>query len=78
MPISNSPQDLEIKKELVSLDKDKLINIIQLPLEELPGRFSTALCYIGNDTGLKHLGVSLGVKTFTFFEAGASKRVASL
>ncbi|MAW06942.1 MAG: hypothetical protein CME61_01525 [Halobacteriovoraceae bacterium] len=67
VPVSSSSQDLEIKKELISLDRDNLISIVHLPLESLPQRFSNALCYIGNDTGLKHLSVSLGIKTFTFF-----------
>ncbi|MBT3235694.1 MAG: glycosyltransferase family 9 protein [Bdellovibrionales bacterium] len=67
IPISSSTDDLQIKKELVQLGLDKSCQFLQVSLSELPARLVGAACYIGNDTGLKHLACALGVRTITLF-----------
>ena len=42
-------------------------SIIKAPLKELPLALAPAAQYIGNDTGLKHICVALGIPTFTLF-----------
>lgn len=65
IPISNSIQDQKIKSELLSLEVKA--QFVERPLSELPEIFEGSRLYIGNDTGLKHLAISLGVKSFTLF-----------
>ena len=55
------PTDHTIKNQLADLP------LIQIPLPQLPRFFSEAALYIGNDTGIKHLAVAVGIPTLTFF-----------
>ncbi len=41
--------------------------ITNISLKELPIVFSESALYIGNDTGIKHLAVAVGLPTLTFF-----------
>ena len=67
IPLSKNSLDKEIEKELQQLGLPENCHIIKSPLTELPKLIQGSHCYIGNDTGLKHLSISLGVKTYTFF-----------
>lgn len=67
IPLSNSEEDLEAQ---VSLEKEGLpenTEFLRSSLADLPGHINGSKFYIGNDTGLKHIAIALGVKTFTFF-----------
>ena len=65
-PVSASRFDQDLKSKLEQLNPGN-ISFLETSLEKLPGHLQGAKLYIGNDTGLKHLAVALGVKTFTFF-----------
>lgn len=67
VPLSPSEQDSQIKKRLEDLDKGNHLEYIIEPLEKLPAIIGASDLYIGNDTGLKHLAITCGVKSFTFF-----------
>jgi len=67
IPISKSAEDNKIKVELTLLGLPQNVSILEWSLQELPVHFQEASFYIGNDTGLKHLAVAVGIKSFTFF-----------
>jgi heptosyltransferase-2 len=67
IPLSKSEDDKKIKEELYRLGLPDNISIVEWGLSYLPTAFSHADFYIGNDTGLKHLAVAVGIKTYTFF-----------
>lgn len=67
IPLSKSSEDKKIKEKLFSLGLPDNVSIIEWGLHELPSAFQSAMLYIGNDTGLKHLAVAVGLKTYTFF-----------
>lgn len=54
---------LEQRPEL----QKQLHHFKNLPLRQTAGVISQCHVYVGNDSGLKHLAVALGLKTFTFF-----------
>lgn len=68
IPLSKSAEDEEIKgalQSLMSAESEALF--IQAPLANLGEVLSKGHLYIGNDTGLKHICVALGYKTWTLF-----------
>ena len=67
VPLSTSEQDKKILDILSKLDERNILTFIHEPLEGLPNFVSKSKLYIGNDTGLKHLAIACGLKTFTFF-----------
>jgi heptosyltransferase-2 len=67
IPLSISAADKKIKEKLYELGLPDNVSILEWDLNYLPTAFSTAAFYIGNDTGLKHLAVAVGIKTYTFF-----------
>ena len=67
IPLSNSKMDQIIENKLNSLGLPPQCKIIKRPLDELPTIVEGAKFYVGNDTGLKHLCIALGMKTFSFF-----------
>lgn len=67
IPLSKGQDDQRIKSELESLGLPDNMKIISLPLAELPSYFSESAFYIGNDTGLKHIAVATGLKSYTLF-----------
>ncbi len=67
VPLSMSEDDIEIKQLISELDLEKNLEIVHIPLEEIVDTFKEALLYIGNDTGLKHIAIAAGVKSYTFF-----------
>lgn len=66
-PLSSSKMDNQIADRLSELDLDHSITIKRIALADLSKEFYKASLYIGNDTGLKHLCIALGVRTFSFF-----------
>lgn len=67
IPLSNSAADQELAQKIQKEALGVSYEILQLPLAKLPARLDGAQFYLGNDTGLKHLCVALGVRTLTFF-----------
>jgi heptosyltransferase II len=67
IPLSKSPADQKIKAELYRLGISDNVSILEWDLEYLPTAFRDAALYVGNDTGLKHLAVAVGIKSYTFF-----------
>lgn len=67
IPLSRSAADLGLKKKLDKSGLPLSATVVHWPLENLPSEFAGSELYIGNDTGIKHLAVSVGVRTFTFF-----------
>ncbi|MFA6238952.1 MAG: glycosyltransferase family 9 protein [Bacteriovorax sp.] len=67
IPLSKSEEDKKIKGRLQSLGLPDNTSIVEWSLSKLPAAFKQASLYIGNDTGLKHLAVAVGIKSFTFF-----------
>ena len=67
VPLSSSLEDEKIKKNLENMELPSSLSFVQVNLDKLPGVFEGSICYIGNDTGIKHLAVSLGIKSYTFF-----------
>lgn len=67
IPLSNSELDQNIKKVLQNIGISEKVEFLQAPIQNLAQELSSAFLYIGNDTGLKHICVSLGIKTYTFF-----------
>ncbi len=66
VPLSLSVQDRKIASVVKSWNYP-WCQVENVPLEDLPLLVAESLFYVGSDTGIKHLSVSLGVKTFTFF-----------
>jgi heptosyltransferase II len=67
IPLSKSSADSQIEKRLVQLNLPKQCHMIKVSLDKLPEYLCRAKVYIGNDTGLKHICIALGVKTVTLF-----------
>lgn len=67
IPLSKSADDEKIKQALESLGLPHNTSIVHIPLSGLPRFFSESAFYIGNDTGLKHIAVAVGLKSFTLF-----------
>lgn len=67
IPLSKGRADNKIKEELHRLGLPANVTIVEWDLDYLPTAFTQAAFYIGNDTGLKHLAVAVGLKTYTFF-----------
>lgn len=67
--LSDSPLDREIQEKLIALGilQSGKVEFIKTSLNELPLIVARHTLYVGNDTGIKHLCVSLGVKTITLF-----------
>ncbi len=67
IPLSHNLSDQKIKKYLKNNGLPPSCRILEVPLNQLPEALCGSHSYIGNDTGLKHLAISLGIKTYTFF-----------
>ena len=67
VPLSKSKNDLEIKARLLGLDRLEVLTIVHEELSKIPKLIGESRLYIGNDTGLKHIAVACGVKSFTLF-----------
>ena len=67
IPLSKGSEDLKIKEQLLEMGLPSNTSIVEWSLAQLPKAFEQAAFYIGNDTGLKHLAVAVGIKTYTFF-----------
>lgn len=67
VPLSKSQTDLEIKKTLLKEGIEEFATIVHETLSNLPILMAKSSLYIGNDTGLKHLAIATGVKSYTLF-----------
>lgn len=67
IPLGSSKQDKEIAAKLKQIGVSKNTHIIECPLDTLPEIVEKCQIYIGNDTGLKHLSIAMGLKSITFF-----------
>lgn len=67
IPLSLNETDSLMESELKKEGLPENVKFIKNSLEDLPVELAAAHFYLGNDTGLKHICVALGVKTFTFF-----------
>ncbi|MFT6070136.1 MAG: heptosyltransferase-2 [Bacteriovoracaceae bacterium] len=67
IPLSKSEEDLKAQQELEKLGIPPTVEFLRSPLSDLPENLNGSKLYIGNDTGLKHIAIALGIKTFTFF-----------
>ncbi|WP_417336293.1 glycosyltransferase family 9 protein [Halobacteriovorax marinus] len=67
IPLSKSLGDIEIKERLEELNFNDYGEIVHVPLSQLPRFVGNSKLYVGNDTGLKHLAISTGVKSYTLF-----------
>ena len=63
IPIALS--DSEVEETLMGRGLPVGVALVKKDLSLLPALFARAKLYIGNDTGLKHLAVAMGVKTYT-------------
>lgn len=67
IPLSSSQADKKIRDQIELRDGNSHVELVELPLSALAETFSECLLYIGNDTGLKHIAIASGIKTYTFF-----------
>jgi len=67
VPLSNSLEDKKIEGEVTKLDVEGNLEVVRIPLEKLPKYFADSKLYIGNDTGLKHIAIASGIKSYTLF-----------
>lgn len=67
IPLSASDSDKKIKEQLEKEGIPEQVHFLSVALSELPIWLSGSRFYIGNDTGLKHICIALGIKSFTFF-----------
>jgi heptosyltransferase II len=61
------PGDDEIEDSIYQLQFPQNCYIIKEKLDKLPSSLAASRLYIGNDTGLKHISIALGVPTLSFF-----------
>lgn len=67
IPLSPSEIDQNIKMSLKDLGMPDSVEFLIRPLDQLPAELGTARLYIGNDTGLKHIAIALGIPSVSFF-----------
>lgn len=67
IPLSKSEGDREIKERLEELNINDYAEIVNISLSQLPRFIGNSKLYVGNDTGLKHLAVATGVRSYTLF-----------
>nr|AAU82603.1 lipopolysaccharide core biosynthesis protein [uncultured archaeon GZfos18F2] len=67
VPLATTPSDLAIESELKKLALPNEVKIIKVSLAELPEHVGQGNLYVGNDTGLKHLSIALGLRSITIF-----------
>ena len=60
------PKDQILFESLSDIQSERC-KIIKASLKELPSVLSGSKMYLGNDTGLKHICISLGIPSFTMF-----------
>lgn len=65
IPLSNSKDDQAIKEKLIDLKIRG--TFLETSLDKLPNELAGSKLYIGNDTGLKHLAIALGIPSYTLF-----------
>lgn len=66
IPLSTGKLDQEIK-QILAPRLPATCRLLEVSLEQLPRYLAHAAWYVGNDTGLKHLALALGARTYTLF-----------
>ncbi len=66
IPLSDGKMDQEIKQYLAPRLPGNC-RLLEICLDQLPLQLAAASWYLGNDTGLKHLALALGARTYTLF-----------
>ena len=61
------PGDEELEDQIYDLNFPRNCFIIKEKLDQIPRVLAESKLYIGNDTGLKHISIAVGVKTLSFF-----------
>ncbi len=61
------PGDDEIENQIYDLNFPRNCYIVKEKLDLVPKTLAESKLYIGNDTGLKHISIAVGVKTLSFF-----------
>ena len=67
IPFSASKFEQDMQREMTAYSLPSQVILKKVLLDKLPRFVDRASLYIGNDTGLKHLCVALGMKSCTFF-----------
>ena len=67
IPISPNKLDQRLKQDFLALGNLVNVSFLEASLSELPLHIAAGKLYIGNDTGIKHLSIALGLKSFSFF-----------
>jgi ADP-heptose:LPS heptosyltransferase len=67
IPVSDAPSDQRLGAHMDALEFAPSVARVQLTLAGLADRLDGSLCYVGNDTGLKHICAALNVPTVTLF-----------
>ncbi len=67
IPLSKSEGDQQIKERLEELNINDYAEIVHITLSQLPRFIGNSRLYVGNDTGLKHLAIATGIKSYTLF-----------
>ncbi|MFZ4713906.1 MAG: glycosyltransferase family 9 protein [Bacteriovoracaceae bacterium] len=67
IPVSGNDLDQKIMKEIFPDRVPHYVECLELPLDKLKTVLKKGTLYIGNDTGLKHLSIALGMKSLSFF-----------
>ncbi len=61
------PGDDEIENQIYDLNFPRNCFIVKEKLDQIPKLLAESKLYIGNDTGLKHISIAVGVPTLSFF-----------
>jgi len=67
IPISQNKLDQYLKTRFLGLGAINGVEFLETSLEFLPEKIGEAKYYIGNDTGIKHLSIALGLRSLSFF-----------
>jgi heptosyltransferase-2 len=67
IPVSKNSLDQKIKSDILRDGSFSHVEWVEKPIHQLIESLSKAQLYLGNDTGLKHLSIALGLKSVSFF-----------
>ena len=67
IPISANTLDQSLKSRFMSLGNIDRVDFLETSLMNLPSEVAKGKLYIGNDTGIKHLAIALGLESISFF-----------
>ena len=67
IPLSGAADDQAIGSTILTSNFSPRVESVQLGLDDLTRALEGSLCYVGNDTGIKHVCLALGMPTVTLF-----------